>query len=350
ILSLYNFPSRIKYINSTLSKAKGSSFKTKSAPSLKGRLNLLHIDLCGPLRIASINGKKYILASDYDNSDPVPQIQNVLPSVDTIIPTQQELDLLFGPLYDEFFNAGTSSVNKSSSPTDNSKQRDTPPTINIQSSTEPTNPTNAYANENNDNQAKHEFTNPFCTPVQEIVESSSHIIAKGYAQEEGIDFEESFAPVAFLEAVRIFIAYVAHESFQIYQMDVKTTFLNCPLKEEAYVAQLDGFVNPDHPEKVYGLRKALNGLKQAPRSWNLNPPIPAWYFYQSGQMPIMPDALILAKYFWRNTILGDKLVSWMSKKHDRTAMSLAEAEYVALSASCAQVMWMRTQLKDYGFN
>ncbi|GKB95789.1 retrovirus-related pol polyprotein from transposon TNT 1-94 [Tanacetum coccineum] len=91
--------------------------------------------------------------------------------------------------------------------------------------------------------------------------------AKGYAQEEGIDFEESFDLVARLEAVRIFVAYVAHKSFPIYQMDVKTEFLNGPLKEEVYVAQPDGFVDPNHPEKVYRQRKALYGLKQAPRAW-----------------------------------------------------------------------------------
>ncbi|GKD47497.1 retrovirus-related pol polyprotein from transposon TNT 1-94 [Tanacetum coccineum] len=84
--------------------------------------------------------------------------------------------------------------------------------------------------------------------------------------EEGINFRESFAPVACLEAVRIFVSYPAHKSFPIYQMDVKTTFLNGPLKDEVYVAQPDGFVDPDHPEKVYRLRKALYGLKQAPRA------------------------------------------------------------------------------------
>ncbi|GJS07492.1 retrovirus-related pol polyprotein from transposon TNT 1-94 [Tanacetum coccineum] len=295
------------------------------------------------------------------------------------------------------FRTTTSSVNNSSSPTDNSKQQDTPPTTNIQSSTEPTNPTNVNAEENKDNQAEDtqlqqdEFINPFCTPVREIAESSSRnidnsnmhtfyqphdseyrwtkdhpleqvhgnpskpvqtrrqlatdpemcmfaltvstakpktikeamadsawieamqeelhqfdrlqvwelvdkpfgknviklkwlwknkkdedqtvirnkarLVAKGYAQEEGIDFEESFAPVARLEAVWIFVAYAAHKSFPIYQMDVKTAFLNGPLKEEVYVAQPDGFVDPDHPEKVYRLRKALYGLKQAPRAW-----------------------------------------------------------------------------------
>ncbi|GJX09397.1 retrovirus-related pol polyprotein from transposon TNT 1-94 [Tanacetum coccineum] len=90
---------------------------------------------------------------------------------------------------------------------------------------------------------------------------------KGYAQEEGIDFEESFAPVARLETVKIFVAYAAHKSFPIYQMDMKVVFLNGPLKEEVYVAQPDGFVDPDHPEKVYCLRKALYGLKQALKAW-----------------------------------------------------------------------------------
>nr|GFA42330.1 copia protein [Tanacetum cinerariifolium] len=102
---------------------------------------------------------------------------------------------------------------------------------------------------------------------QNVIRNKARLIAKGYAQEEGINFEESFAPVARLEAVRIFIAYAAHKSFLIYQMDVKTAFLNGPLKEDVYLAQLDGFVDPDHPEKVYRLRKALYGLKQAPRAW-----------------------------------------------------------------------------------
>ncbi|GKF24601.1 retrovirus-related pol polyprotein from transposon TNT 1-94, partial [Tanacetum coccineum] len=99
------------------------------------------------------------------------------------------------------------------------------------------------------------------------IRNKARLVAKGYAQEEGIDFEESFAPVARLEAVRIFVAYAAHKSFPIYQMDVKMAFLNGPLKEEVYVAQPEGFVDPDNPEKVYLLRKALYGLKQAPRAW-----------------------------------------------------------------------------------
>ncbi|GJV60732.1 gag-pol polyprotein [Tanacetum coccineum] len=108
--------------------------------------------------------------------------------------------------------------------------------------------------------------------------------SKGYAQEEGIDFEESFALVARLEAVRIFVTYDAHKSFPIYQIDVKMAFLNGSLKEEVYVAQPDGFVDPDHPEKVYRLRKALYGLKQAPRAWTSDPPIPTRTEYQLADM------------------------------------------------------------------
>nr|GFA43086.1 hypothetical protein [Tanacetum cinerariifolium] len=86
-------------------------------------------------------------------------------------------------------------------------------------------------------------------------------------EEEGIDFEESFAPVARLEAIRIFLAYAAHKNMVVYQMDVKTAFLNGSLREDVYVSQPDGFVDPDNPNHVYKLKKALYGLKQAPRAW-----------------------------------------------------------------------------------
>ncbi|GKB22017.1 putative zinc finger, CCHC-type containing protein, partial [Tanacetum coccineum] len=92
-------------------------------------------------------------ASDYDNPDPAPELQNVSPSADTTVQSQQELDLLFGPLYDEFFNDGTSRVNKSSYPTDNSIKKDTLPSMHIQPPSEPSTPTNVHAEENNDNQA-----------------------------------------------------------------------------------------------------------------------------------------------------------------------------------------------------
>nr|GEU86824.1 retrovirus-related Pol polyprotein from transposon TNT 1-94 [Tanacetum cinerariifolium] len=459
---------KLKYVKDQLcsscelSKAKRSSFKSKVVPSSKGRLNLLHMELRGPMRDASINGKKYILviiddysryiwtlflhskdetpevlkdfitmiqrnlqapvitvrtdrgteflnktlnaffkeegiehqtsttrtpkqngiverrnrtlvevartmllalqlplffwaeaiatASDYDNPDPVLQRQDVSSSADEHVPSQQELDLLFGPLYDEFFNVG-------------SNPQDKQPSTNIPSTSAPSTHINVHVEENKNDQAEEgeqlqddEFTNPFYHPLEQVrgnpsrpvqtrrqlatdpemcmyaltvstterknikeamadsawieamqeelhqfdrlqvwelvdkpfgkmiiklkwlwknkkdedqtvIRNKVRLVAKGYAQEEGIDFEESFALVARLEDVRIFIAYAAHKSFLIYQMDIKTSFLNGSLKEEVYVAQPDGFVDPDHPKKVYRLRLALYGLKQAPRAW-----------------------------------------------------------------------------------
>ncbi|GJW34715.1 gag-pol polyprotein [Tanacetum coccineum] len=377
-------------------------------------------------------------ASDYDNSGLPPQLQNVSPSADTTAPSQQELDLLFGPLYDEFFTAGTSSVNKSSSPTNNSQQQDTQPTANVQSTTASVILTTIVtAEENNtDNQAEiqvdnahvdeNEFYNVFSTPVHEEAESSSRyvdpskmhtfyqphqyehrwikdhpltqvlrnlsnlvqtqrqlatdpkmcmfaltvstvepknikeamadsawietmqdelhqfnrlkfwelfdkpfgktviklkwlwknkrdgdetvihnkarLVAKGYAQEKGIDFRKSFAPVACLEAVWIFVAHAAHKSFPIYQMDIKTAFQNGPLKEEPDV---------DHAG-------CLDTCKST-----------------SGRIQ-----------FFR-----DKLVSWMSKKQDCTAMSSAEADKIplycnsqsAIAISCNPVQQCRTK-------
>nr|GEU75790.1 hypothetical protein [Tanacetum cinerariifolium] len=101
----------------------------------------------------------------------------------------------------------------------------------------------------------------------DVLKNKAWLVAKGYRQKEGIDFEESFAPVARIEAIRIFIANAASKNMTIYQMDVKTTFLNGELKEEVYVSQPEGFVDPDHPTDVYRLKKALYDLKQAPRAW-----------------------------------------------------------------------------------
>ncbi|GJV91422.1 retrovirus-related pol polyprotein from transposon TNT 1-94 [Tanacetum coccineum] len=100
-----------------------------------------------------------------------------------------------------------------------------------------------------------------------ILKNKARLVARGYRQEEGIDFEESFAPVARLDAIRIFLAFAAHMNMIVYQMDVKTAFLNGILREEVYVSQPDGFVDKDNPNHVYKLKKALYGLKQAPHVW-----------------------------------------------------------------------------------
>ncbi|GJZ70193.1 retrovirus-related pol polyprotein from transposon TNT 1-94 [Tanacetum coccineum] len=334
--------------------------------------------------------------SDYDNSDPVPPRQNVVPIAKKTDSSQQGFKFLLSPLLEEYYN-----------------------------------PTHGHAEDNNNDQAPNasfqedEFINPFCTRVQETGESSSRnidntdvhsfqpqshdyrwtrdhpleqvhgnptmpvqirrqlatdpemcmfaltvsivepknikeamadstwieamqdelhqfdrlkvwelvdkpfgkmiiklkcsvirnkaiLVAKGYAQEEGTDFEESFAPVARLEAVRIFVAYAAHKSFPIYQMEVKTEFLNGPLKEEqsprAWYDELSNFLmskgfskafsDVEHTECI-DTRKSTSGGIQ---------------------------------------FLGDKLVSKMSKKQYCTAISSTEAQYVALSASCAQAL------------
>nr|GEW96275.1 integrase, catalytic region, zinc finger, CCHC-type, peptidase aspartic, catalytic [Tanacetum cinerariifolium] len=128
-----------------------------------------------------------------------------------------------------------------------------------------------------------------------MIRNKARLVAKGYAQEEGIDFEESFTPVARLEAVRIFVAYAAHKYFPIYQMDVKTEFLNGPLKEEVYVAQPHAFVDPDHPEKD-----------------------------SSFELTAFSDA--------------DHVGCIDTRKITSRGIEFLEAEHVALSASCAQEM------------
>jgi hypothetical protein len=100
-----------------------------------------------------------------------------------------------------------------------------------------------------------------------VIRNKSRLVAKGFFQEEGIDFKESFAPVARLEVVQIFLAYDAHKNMVVYQMDVKTAFLNGELREVVYVSQPEGFVDPERPNHVYRLKKALYDLKQAPRAW-----------------------------------------------------------------------------------
>nr|GEU60879.1 retrovirus-related Pol polyprotein from transposon TNT 1-94 [Tanacetum cinerariifolium] len=423
-------------------------------------------------------------ASDYDNSDPGPQLQNVSSSADANVPSQQELDLLFGHLYDDLFNAG-------------SNPQDKQPSTNIQPTSAPSTPIYVHAEENIDYQVEgehvpdDEFTNPFCTPVQEVAESSSHNIGNlnvstfnqpqvseyrwmkdhpleqvrgnpsrlvqtrrqlatdpemcmfalimstaelknikeamadsawikamqeelhqfDRLQEEGIDFEESFAPVACLEAVRIFIAYAAHKSFPIYQMDMKTTFLNGLMKEEAkYTLEI---LHKHGMEKGQSIGTPMATKPKLDADLNRNPvdqtdyrsKIRSLMYLTSSRPDIVKAICFSARYqsrltekylkevkrifrYLRGTVNmglwyvkgssfgltafsdvdhagcidtrkitfggiqfhGDKLVTWMSKKQNCTAMSSAEAEYMALSASCAQVIGMRTQLQDYGFN
>ncbi|KAI3770985.1 hypothetical protein L6452_02134 [Arctium lappa] len=213
-----------------------------------------------------------------------------------------------------------------------------------------------------------------------VVINKARLIAKGYRQEEGIGYDETYAPVARIEAIRMFVAYTAHRNFTIYQMDVKTAFLNGILKEEVYVSQLEGFVNAEKLDRVYILDKALYGLKQAPRalydvlSKNLvksgflkvvkqilrylkgTADLGLWYpkdtgFEQTSYSHVDHGGCMLDMKSTSGHIqfLGDKLVSWTSKKQLCVSTSIAETEYVVAASCCSQVLWMRTQLRDYGF-
>jgi hypothetical protein len=101
----------------------------------------------------------------------------------------------------------------------------------------------------------------------EVVRNKSRLVAQGFSQKEGIDYEETFAPIARLEAIRILLAFSVAKGFKLHQMDVKSAFLNGVLDEEVYVRQPPGFECEKYPHRVYKLRKMLYGLKQAPRAW-----------------------------------------------------------------------------------
>ncbi|GKC42599.1 retrovirus-related pol polyprotein from transposon TNT 1-94 [Tanacetum coccineum] len=209
-----------------------------------------------------------------------------------------------------------------------------------------------------------------------VIRNKTRLVVRGYRQEEGTDFEESFALVIRIEAIRIFLAYVSHKSFTVFQMGLKTAFLHGTLKEDVYVCQPKGFIDADHPSHVYKLKKALYGLKQAPRAWydELSKFLLQNHFFKGTIDPTLfirrfDDDILVDSGFeltgfsdvdyagckdtFKSTsggaqFLGEKLVSWSSKKQDCMALSTAEAEYVSLSACCAQVIWMRTKLTDYG--
>ena len=100
-----------------------------------------------------------------------------------------------------------------------------------------------------------------------VTRNKARLVAQGFTQVEGIDFKETFAPVTRLEAIWMLLAFAIHHDFKLYQMYVKSAFLNGPLFELIYVEQPPGFEDPKHPHLVYKLHKALYGLKQAPRAW-----------------------------------------------------------------------------------
>nr|GEV47256.1 integrase, catalytic region, zinc finger, CCHC-type, peptidase aspartic, catalytic [Tanacetum cinerariifolium] len=165
--------------------------------------------------------------------------QNPSSSTPYVPPTKKDCDILFQPMYDEYFQPSPNVVSCellviASIPVDTTEM---PSLTSI------------------DQDAPWELDE-----FRGVLKNKARLVAKGFHQEDGIDFEKSFAPVARIEAIRIFVANAAHKNMTIYQMDVKTAFLNGELREKVYVSQLEGFVDQDHPNHVYRLKKALYGL------------------------------------------------------------------------------------------
>ncbi|GJX61957.1 retrovirus-related pol polyprotein from transposon TNT 1-94 [Tanacetum coccineum] len=282
-----------------LGKSKKFSHQPKAEDTNQEKLYLLHMDLCGPMHVESINGKKVHLGLGLQSLTPATfslgLVPNPVPQQPFNPPMRNEWDRLFQPMFNEYFNtplgvvslipvAGAPrAVEIDATPSSITIDQDAPSLTNqqqqsliISQGVEKTIP-NAH------------FDDPCHEPLYDNQRTSKKLCSNphglrqckkkfmnlkdykfwefGGGQEEGINFEESFALIARIEAIRIFVANAANMNMMIYHMDVKMPFLNCKLKEEVYIFQLEGFVNQDNPSHVYKLKKALYGLKQAPRAW-----------------------------------------------------------------------------------
>ncbi|GJX70120.1 retrovirus-related pol polyprotein from transposon TNT 1-94 [Tanacetum coccineum] len=182
----------------------------------------------------------------------------------------------------------------------------------------------------------------------------ARLVAQGYNQQEGIDYDETFAPVARIEAIRIFLSFDTYMNFIVSQIDVKSAFLNGKIKEEVYVKQPPGFVSNEFPNHVCKLDKALYGLKQAPRAWFGN------MMTQRYEMSMIGVLTYFFGFQIRQSKRGisinqEKYVKDLLKKYDingssseeTLSMSSAKAEYIAATGCCANILLMKCQLTNY---
>ncbi|GKD34810.1 retrovirus-related pol polyprotein from transposon TNT 1-94 [Tanacetum coccineum] len=219
-----------------------------------------------------------------------------------------------------------------------------------------------------------------------VIKNKVRLAAQGYTQEEGIDYDEVFAPVARIEAIRLFLAYASFKDFVVYQMDVKSAFLYGKIEEEVYVCQPPGFEDPDFPDRVYKVEKALYGLHQAPRAWYetlqkedgifisqdkyVNEILNKFGFsdVKTARTPMETQKALLKdvdgkdvdEHLYRSMIgllmyltssrPDIMLISWQCKKQTVAVNSTTEAEYITASNCCGQVLWIQNQLLDYGYN
>ncbi|GKB85577.1 copia protein, partial [Tanacetum coccineum] len=382
-------------------------------------------------KLQALSLKKRKMASEHRSLEPVLHemtpatissglVPNPPPSTPFIPPSRTYWDLLFQPLFDELLNL-QSSVNRPApeviAPIAEVVAPEPAASTGSPFSLNNYNHDLDVAHMNNDsffgilfleNDSKaSSYSNIIPTIVHTATPNSEHVkldemggilkykarlVARGYRQEEGIDFEESFALVARLDVIRIFLAYAAHMIMIVYQMDVKTAFLNGILREEVYVSQPDEFVDQDNTNHVYKLKKALYGLKQAPHAWydllskcllsqefSKGTVDPTLFIRRQGKDTLLKygmessdpvdtpmvekskldedthyaDAVHAGCQDTRRStsgcmqLLGDKLVSWSSKRQKSIAISNMEAKYIAMSGYCAQILWMRSQLTDY---
>nr|GEW44549.1 copia protein [Tanacetum cinerariifolium] len=410
-----------------LGKSKKHTHKPKTENTNVEVLNTLHMDLCGPMRVQTINGKKYIfvIVDDYSrftwvkilrSKDETPEtdssriVPNPVPAALYVPPTNKDLEILFQPMFDEYLEphrverpvspalAVQAPVNSTDTPSSTTIDQDAPsPSISPSSSTLQSNSLHqgvvAESTFMEDSLVAPVDNNPFINVFAsepssdasssgdwiykvkldeygDVLKNKAQLVAKGYRQEEEIDFKESFAPVACIEAIRIFIANAASKNMTIYQMDVKTTFLNGELKEEVYVSQSEGFVDPDHPTHVYRLKKALYELKQAPRAWydtlsrflldnkfSKGAVDPTLFTRKTGKhillVKIYIDDIIFAstdpKGLWYPKDTAMALTAYADEDHAGCQDTRRSTSGSAQFFGDKLILWMRSQLTDYGF-
>ncbi|GJY27415.1 retrovirus-related pol polyprotein from transposon TNT 1-94 [Tanacetum coccineum] len=182
--------------------------------------------------------------------------------------------------------------------------------------------------------------------------SKARLVAQGYNKQEGIDYDETYASVARLNSIRILLACAYALDFKLFQMDVKSAFLNGFINEEVYVAQPPGFIDFKKPDHVYKLKKALYGLKQAPKAGTTY--LGLWYPKGTGiETVVYADSDHAKDYAERKstsgicTFIGCCLTLWFSKKQTALSISMTKAEYVSAEKACQQALWMKQALIDY---
>nr|GEY85229.1 hypothetical protein [Tanacetum cinerariifolium] len=308
------------------------------------------------------------------------------------IPSKKDLNNLFGPMYEEYFEKRSSdtSINLAAQQVHNYEDslltslifveiHEVPPIITTSEEQTSLIPLNEVDESNQEDSADFDGNKsfvPYDVPNFEKAESSTTALDPSNMHEF---HQESFTLVARLEPIRMFIACFAHKNVTIFHMDVKTAFLNGPLKKKVYVSQPDGFIDPDFPDHVYRLNKALYDLKQASRACQSQYIIKLLKKYGMDEYVSMSTPMATERLNadlqgthtdqmnYRRMIEG--LMYLIASRPDidfatffvlvikhvlrlntskRLNESFAKAEYVSLSTCCAQVIWMCTQLLDYG--